>query len=1004
MQIFTNPSNLFLRISILLIFLLSTSILLLANCPPYQIPVIKTASNYANVVYIDPSASTNGNGSQASPFSSLPATLQPNTAYLFRRGTTHPYVSRVFTSVLIGAYGTGADPIISGIDVRNNSSNSTIRNIDIALRRSGTGDKVLAFNHLNTSRDITIAYCKIRGIANNGIFPRFGIEHSVDGLVFFNNEIFDIDNNGWWLAPNKNMKIIRNWFHRVNRGGENSTTSTGDGIQAEYGLPGAYIAGNIIDKSNSMWKYSLMLNGTQENNIVEYNTFISPKTGAGGAGVRWMAQTNGIFRKNVVRSISATGQQLVVPFDTWDSHANKAHPYGIRDNHVLAVSGAGLATNGVVLHSSNLRFTSNAAYDSYLASNPGIGLYGSDITPQNFWQPLCGSSNPPPPATYTVTFRVESEHDGSLINNAVVTLNGVSQPAGSYSFSGIAAGSYSYRVTAQGYQEVNVQSVQVSGNMTITVKMKPQTFSIALQSNPLNAGTLTGAGSYRWGQSATVSATPASTHNFVNWTENGNVVSTQASFSFTVNSNRNLIANFALKGHTVTFRIESEHDGSHIPNAVVTFNGQTQQAGNYIFNNVPAGSYSYKVTAPGFQEVNVQSVQVSGNITITVKMKPQMFTLTLQANPLNAGTLTGAGSYRWGQSATVSATAAQTHNFVNWTENGQVVSTQASFSFTVNSNRNLVANFAAKGHTVTFRVESEIDGSLINNATITFNNITQPAGHYSFTGVATGSYNYRVNVQGFEEVLVQGVQVSDNMQIVVRMKPLMFNISILMNPHNGGSVSGAGSYRWGQTVTLAAQANGAHQFLNWTENGNIVSTQPSFSFQASANRSLVANFDKKTHRLSYRSADKNTGGITGLAEQTVEHGSNGSPVTAVAAQGFHFVRWSDGSEQNPRTELNVTQDITVYAQFSVNTNVEFPEGERQISIYPVPVIDVLHAKIPSDEVYEISILSSHGQLILNLPAASRGDHKFNLSHLTTGMYFIRFATATGVVTRKFLKH
>ena len=42
---------------------------------------------------------------------------------------------------------------------------------------------------------------------------------------------------------------------------------------------------------------------------------------------------------------------------------------------------------------------------------------------------------------------------------------------------------------------------------------------------------------------------------------------------------------------------------------------------------------------------------------------------------------------------TLTATANEGYTFVNWTENGTVVSTNATYSFTVTSNRNLVANF-----------------------------------------------------------------------------------------------------------------------------------------------------------------------------------------------------------------------------------------------------------------------------------------------------------------------
>jgi hypothetical protein len=351
---------------------------------PYEIPTINTESNYNTIFYIDPSRSSNGNGSINSPFNVLPSNLQQNTAYLIKRGTTHPGINRRFVNVLIGAYGSGSQPVITGgLVVQNNSSNSTIRDLDIT--NQGTWARVIEFNHQNSSQSITVAYCKIRGVKQNGRYPQYAIHHAVDGLVLFNNEIFNIDNNGWWLTPHSNIKVVRNWIHNVNKGGENNGNNSGDGIQAEYGLNGMYFAGNIIDKSNSMWKYALMLNGQQNNNVFEYNTFYAPKAGAGGAAVRWLAHQGGIFRKNLVRSIGDNGSQLVTPFDTWGPHANKAAPYGIRDNHILRVGGSinNVATNGVVISNCNKVFQSISEYNSYKANNPA--LYGSDITSANFW-------------------------------------------------------------------------------------------------------------------------------------------------------------------------------------------------------------------------------------------------------------------------------------------------------------------------------------------------------------------------------------------------------------------------------------------------------------------------------------------------------------------------------------------------------------------------------------------------------------------------------------------
>lgn len=69
-------------------------------------------------------------------------------------------------------------------------------------------------------------------------------------------------------------------------------------------------------------------------------------------------------------------------------------------------------------------------------------------------------------------------------------------------------------------------------------------------------------------------------------------------------------------------------------------------------------------------------------------------TITATANPPEGGTITGAGSYPIGSPASLTATANAGYGFVNWTENGTVVKTTATYSFTTTVDRTLVANFA----------------------------------------------------------------------------------------------------------------------------------------------------------------------------------------------------------------------------------------------------------------------------------------------------------------------
>ena len=84
---------------------------------------------------------------------------------------------------------------------------------------------------------------------------------------------------------------------------------------------------------------------------------------------------------------------------------------------------------------------------------------------------------------------------------------------------------------------------------------------------------------------------------------------------------------------------------------------------------------------------------VTESAAFVAHFQVQSFTVNVSSNPNNGGTVAGGGTYTYGQNCTVIATPTQRYVFVNWTENGTPVSTNATYSFVVNANRNLVANF-----------------------------------------------------------------------------------------------------------------------------------------------------------------------------------------------------------------------------------------------------------------------------------------------------------------------
>ena len=74
-------------------------------------------------------------------------------------------------------------------------------------------------------------------------------------------------------------------------------------------------------------------------------------------------------------------------------------------------------------------------------------------------------------------------------------------------------------------------------------------------------------------------------------------------------------------------------------------------------------------------------------------VKPTMYTVTARSNDAEMGHVSGGGSYAVGDTVTLTATAEEGNEFVNWTVSGSEVSTTNPYTFTVSQNTTVIGNF-----------------------------------------------------------------------------------------------------------------------------------------------------------------------------------------------------------------------------------------------------------------------------------------------------------------------
>ena len=156
-----------------------------------------------------------------------------------------------------------------------------------------------------------------------------------------------------------------------------------------------------------------------------------------------------------------------------------------------------------------------------------------------------------------------------------------------------------------------------------------------------------------------------------------------------------------------------------------------------------------------------------------------------------------------------------------------------------------------------------------------------------------------------------------------------------------GTISPAGnvSVTYGDDVVFQFNPVAGYEVEDVLIDGESVGASPSYTFEnVSANHSIHVTFMVANYTLTYLTDP--LGILQGETVQSVPYLGDGTPVTAVAYEGYHFDSWSDDVTDNPRVDLNVTGDITVTAHYAINTHTITASAGPHGSISPSGTVTV----------------------------------------------------------------
>lgn len=520
----------------------------------------------------------------------------------------------------------------------------------------------------------------------------------------------------------------------------------------------------------------------------------------------------------------------------------------------------------------------------------------------------------------------------------------------------------------------NPRNIIVTQDSTFVASFARIPYTITIESNNPEWGSVSGGGTYYYGDTVEISATPFLGYVFSRWTDQN----TDNPRTIVVTEDHTYSAIFNRQQCIITTGVSPEGAGS------VTGGGAYYYGDTITLTAQSNTGYVFSQWDDGVIESS-REVVVEGDATYKALFTPLQYEITTECDPVEGGTVTGGGIYDYGSIASLVATPNENYMFICWSD-GIITNPR---NITVTGNAHYKALFYLNG-TPTYTI------------TVVANDPT--LGEVSGSGTYPEGATIEINATPFENVIFTGwgdgntenprsVTVTENMtfKAIFEYIPPVQTYTILVRPENVllGSTYGSGTYSANEIVTIGAVPRTGYYFSAW-QDGN---TNNPREIIVTGDAEYIASFSEEpsaTYTITVQ-YDENQGYIMGAG--TYNSGTMAT-LAAIPNDGYFFVKWGDGNTDNPR-EILVDHDIILAAFFN-GTGID-ENGNTLISLYPNPAFDKIRIEGIEGET-EISIYNAFGVCIQTQTLI--GEEEISVGDLTAGLYLIRI----GHQTLKFVKH
>ncbi|MBO6027322.1 MAG: choice-of-anchor J domain-containing protein [Bacteroidales bacterium] len=336
-------------------------------------------------------------------------------------------------------------------------------------------------------------------------------------------------------------------------------------------------------------------------------------------------------------------------------------------------------------------------------------------------------------------------------------------------------------------------------------------------------------------------------------------------------------------------------------------NESNSASGTWATRTVDLTSYAgHKINIAFKYEGIYAHVWNLDDITITEAL-PE-YNVSVQSNNTAWGTVDGGGTFTQNTAITITATPNSGYEFKKWTKDGSDVSTSASYSFNVTeATAGTYTAVFGEPAVVYYTVTAVADP--VEGGTVTGGNTVASGQTVTLTATPNEGYDF-IGWNDGNPDNPRTVVVTQNLDLTAKFQLKSFNLTVTATPSNGGTVTGGGTYPYGQMVEISATPNEGWVFLNWNDGESLANRTVRVLGDATYT-ALFADTTTTTYTITAIAFDASLGTVTGGG---VYPEGTEVALTAVPFGINVFVKWNDNNTDNPRT-ITVTEDHTYIAVF-----------------------------------------------------------------------------------------